>query len=70
MFHFFNRFSNELRDVTVFHELLNKQGGRYRLTVGPIIAPDAFPADVGEATQRLKAYIETELAANPERPFR
>ncbi|HEY2709653.1 MAG TPA: 1-acyl-sn-glycerol-3-phosphate acyltransferase [Caulobacteraceae bacterium] len=69
LFHFFNRFSGELRDVTVFHELLNKRGGDYRLSVGPIIPPDAMPADAGEATQRLKAYIETELAADPDRPF-
>lgn len=69
LFHFFNQVSGELRDMTVFHELLNKRGGRYRLTVGPIIAPDALPADAGEATQRLKAYIETELAADPDRPL-
>ena len=69
LFHVFNRFSAELRDMTVFHELLNKQGGRYRLTVGPIIAPDALPADAGEATHRLKDYIETQLATDPDRPF-
>jgi putative hemolysin len=69
-FHFFNRFSNELRDMTVFHELLNKRGGRYRMTVGPLIDPEAMPADAGEATQALKRYIETELAHHPDRPFR
>ena len=69
LFHFFDGFSKELRDVTVFHELLNKQGGDYRLTVGPIIPPDALPADTAEATLRLKAYIETELATHPDRPF-
>jgi putative hemolysin len=70
LFHLFHRFSRELRDMTVFHELLNKRGGRYRLTVGPLIAPDALPAEAGEATQRLKRYIEADLAADPERPFR
>ena len=30
LFHFFDGFSGELRDVTVFHELLNKRGGQYR----------------------------------------
>ena len=29
LFHFFNRFSAELRDVTLFHELLNKKGCLY-----------------------------------------
>jgi putative hemolysin len=39
LFHFFNRFSPELRDITLFHELLNKRGRRFSLTVGPLIAP-------------------------------
>lgn len=69
MFHFFNRFSRELRDVTVFHELLNKRGGEYRMTVGPLIAAEAVPADAADATLRLKAYIETLLPTDSERPF-
>ncbi|HVN00182.1 MAG TPA: 1-acyl-sn-glycerol-3-phosphate acyltransferase [Caulobacteraceae bacterium] len=70
LFHLFHRVSNELRDMTVFHELLNKRGGRYRMTVGPLIDPDSMPADAGEATQQLKGYIETQLAAHPDRPYR
>jgi putative hemolysin len=69
LFHFFDGFSKELRDVTVFHELLNKKGGAYRLTVGPTIQPEALPAEAAEATLRLKTYIETELPADPDRPF-
>ena len=40
MFHFFDRFSQELRDITLFHELLNKRGQAFRLIVGRPIAPD------------------------------
>jgi putative hemolysin len=69
LFHFFDGLSKELRDVTVFHELLNKRSGVYRLTVGPLIDPGALPADAGEATARLKAYVETVLPANRERAF-
>jgi len=69
MFHFFNRFSNELRDVTIFHELLNKRGGEYRMTVGPLIPADAVPPDAADATLRLKAYIETQLPNDSDRPF-
>jgi putative hemolysin len=70
LFHFFNGFSNELRDITVFHELLNKRGGRYRMTVGPLIAADAVPHDSAEATGRLKAYIETLLPADSDLLFK
>jgi putative hemolysin len=69
LFHFFNGFSNELRDITVFHELLNKRGGRYRMTVGPLIAADDVPHDSAEATGRLKAYIERLLPADSDLPF-
>jgi putative hemolysin len=69
LFHFFDGFSTELRDVTVFHELLNKRGGVYRLSVGPLIDPGALPADAGEATAKLKTYVETVLPADRERAF-
>lgn len=69
LFHLFNGFSQELRDITLFHELLNKRGRRFALTLGPPIAPAAFDGDAAEATARLKAYIERELAADPERAF-
>jgi putative hemolysin len=69
LFHFFNRFSTELRDMTLFHEFLNKQGRAYSLTVGPPISPDALDGDPTEVTVRLKAYVEHGLAADPDRAF-
>jgi putative hemolysin len=69
MFHFFNGFSSELRDVTLFHELLNKQGRAFSLTVGPPIPPAALDGDPGDLTLRLKAYVERDLPADPARIF-
>jgi putative hemolysin len=69
LFHFFNRFSNELRDMTLFHEFLNKQGRAYSLTVGPPIGTDALDGDPAEVTLRLKAHVEYGLAADPDRAF-
>ena len=69
MFHFFNRFSAELRDVTLFHELLNKQGRPFSLTVGPAIAPEALEGEPIEAIAALKAYVETVLPTDPDRAF-
>jgi putative hemolysin len=68
LFQLFDRFSGELRDITLFHELLNKHGGRFGLTIGPLIAPDAI-GDPAEATRRLKAYVEQILPGNPDQPF-
>lgn len=69
LFHLFHGMSQELRDITLFHELLNKQGGRFELTVGPLIPPDALAGDAGEITPRLKAYVEQTLPAEPDAPF-
>jgi putative hemolysin len=69
MFHFFNRFSGELRDITLFHELLNKQGRKFELIVGPAIAPDALDGDVDAVTLRLKRYVERVLPTTPDGPF-
>ncbi|WP_309092695.1 1-acyl-sn-glycerol-3-phosphate acyltransferase [Phenylobacterium sp.] len=69
LFHFFNRFSQELRDITLFHELLNKRGRAFTLTIGPAIPPAALDGETAEVTLRLKAYIERDLADDPERAF-
>ena len=69
LFHFFHGFSTELRDMTLFHELLNKQGRPFSLTIGPPIPPAALWGEAAEATARLKRYVETVLPAEPQRPF-
>ena len=69
LFHFFNRFSTELRDMTLFHEFLNKQGRTFSFIVGPPIPSSALEGDPAETTVRLKAYVERSLPADPDRPF-
>jgi len=70
LFHFFDRFSQELRDITLFHELLNKRGQSFRLIVGPAIPCSDLPAEAPEASAAVKHYVERILPASPERPFR
>lgn len=69
LFHLFDRFSDELRDITLFHEMLNKAGGRFGVTVGRAIAPDAFGQDTAEATRALKHHVERVLSANADAAF-
>ncbi len=69
LFHFFDSFSGELRDITLFQELLNKQGKAFRLIIGPPIPPHALPADANEAALAVKHYVETVLPREPDRPF-
>ena len=69
LFHTFDRFSEELRDITLFHELLNKRGRKFQLKVGPTIDPMRMDIDAGRATSALKAYVERILANQPDAVF-
>jgi putative hemolysin len=68
-FHTFAKFSAELRDITLFHELLNKQGKTYKLTFGPLIPPDHAVGDTTSVIRKMKHYIERVLPHAPNAPF-
>jgi putative hemolysin len=60
----------ELRDMTVFHELLNKRGQTFRLRFGPLIEPERFAeGDPVEVSQRLQAHVAERLADDPNATF-
>lgn len=69
LFQFFHGVSEELRDVTLFHEMLNKAGGEFRLTIGPLIPAGALPADAPAVARAMKDYVETVLPEHPDRAF-
>jgi putative hemolysin len=68
-FHLFSRFSAELRDITLFHELLNKQGKTYRLTFGQPIPPEHAAGDATSVSRRIKHYVERVLGDSPDAAF-
>jgi len=70
LFHFFDRFSNELRDITLFHELLNKKGQLFELAFGPVITPDALDGDAAAVTEAMKAHVSLAMATDPNAPFK
>jgi len=61
LFHLFDKRWKEMRDITLFHELLNKKGRRFSLIIGTPIDPEALPGDATEATEALKRYVERAL---------
>lgn len=65
LFHLLDGVSDELRDITLFHELLNKVGGAYTLTFGAAVDPEGFPDTSERLTGRLKAYVEGVLPTAP-----
>ena len=54
------RLSDQLRDITLFYEVMNKKGAAYCMTLAPPLAPEpwlAESADLGAATEALAAYV-------------
>lgn len=69
LFHLFHRVSPELRDVTLFHEMLNKRGKAFQLKVGTPIDPARLDVDAARATYALKAFTERMLPTQPDAVF-
>lgn len=69
LFHWFDRVSQELRDITLFHELLNKRRKPFQLKVGRPIPPSRLDIDAGKATYALKAFTERVLPSQPDADF-
>jgi putative hemolysin len=55
LFYLFDRIHPTLRDITLFHEVLNKTRQRYRLNLGPAIDPETLPSGSTEAIEVLRA---------------
>ena len=66
LFYGLSQLSTELRDVTLFHELLNKRGRRFELTFGDLIDAADLPDD---PVALLQHHVEDELPrASRKRP--
>jgi putative hemolysin len=67
---FANAGFTEMRDMTVFHELLNKRGKRFRIHFGRLIGNERIAeGDAAEVTARLQAFCFERLAADPDAVF-
>jgi putative hemolysin len=70
LFYWFANWNTELRDMTVFHELLNKRGKTFRLNVGPLIPHEAIAAgDAADVTALLQEHVAERLSLDPHRTF-
>ena len=69
LFHFFHGFSTELRDITLFHELLNKKSNRFEFTVGNMIQPDQLAGDPIDVTKALERHCVFSLGDDPDARF-
>lgn len=70
LFYWFAKWSTELRDMTVFHELLNKKGDRFDFTIGELISPERLDGDLNDVTAALEHHTVHGLAMDGNATFR
>ena len=58
LYYALSKLNNELRDITLFHELLNKKGQSPKLTFGAPIDPSTLPRNTKQATQAVRDIVE------------
>ncbi len=67
---FANQNFTEMRDITVFHELLNKKGKMFRLRIGPLISHEKIASDnTADVTGRLQHHCAKILAQDADAEF-
>ncbi len=69
LFYWFAKWSTELRDMTVFYELLNKKGNHFDFSVGQMIQPHELEGDVADVTKALEHHTVFDLAADGDARF-
>ena len=70
LYYWFRNIGPELRDITLFNELLNKKGKTFDIAFGPPIPADDLKGDPQEVTDALRAHaLENVRAGKPWRPL-
>lgn len=69
LFYFLSKYSTELRDMTLFHELLNKKGRHVHMIIGKPVSPALLDGDPGIAATKLQEHTVFHLAADPHVEF-
>lgn len=69
LFYWLSKHSAELRDITVFHELLNKKKKPFHFKIGNMISPDELGDDVNIGTKALENHTVYGLANDTDLNF-
>ncbi|HET7412211.1 MAG TPA: 1-acyl-sn-glycerol-3-phosphate acyltransferase [Pararhizobium sp.] len=69
LFYWLSKWSTELRDMTVFHELLNKKRKTFEFRVGDLIPVAALEGDAIAVTKALERHTVSDLARDIDARF-
>lgn len=59
LYYVLSAISGELRDITLFYELLNKRGQAFKMIFGAAIPPGAIEKNAENATANIRKIVET-----------
>ena len=65
LYYWFWNLNTELRDITLFHELLNKKGKAYKVSFGAPIPPEALKGDPPQVADALRQHAMAHSGAAP-----
>jgi putative hemolysin len=69
LFYWLSKQSTELRDMTIFHELLNKKRASFRIVFGKPVAQNALDGEQADVAARLQHFTTQVLAHDPQAEF-
>lgn len=69
LFYLLSKYSTELRDMTLFHELLNKKGRGFDMRIGKPIAPELLDGEPADVAARLQEHAVVRLLDDPSAEF-
>ena len=70
LFYWLSKWSTELRDMTVFHEVLNKKLNTFEFNIGQLIAPEDLQGEGADVTKALEHHCVVDLARDSNAVFR
>ncbi len=63
LYYWFRSLNEELRDITLFHELLNKHGKSFDLQIGPPIDYQDLPDNTEQSAAYLQEFVSKKMPA-------
>jgi len=69
LFYFLSKYSTEIRDMTLFHELLNKKRQKFAISIGRPIGPEMLDGDPSDVAAALQEHTAVRMATDPEATF-
>lgn len=69
LFYILSNIHGELRNVTLFNELLNKRKTKFTIQAGKLIHPDKLVGDTREVNDKLQKFVSYEIVKNPDQEF-